>query len=208
MGLTRLSTVVLLFVPLALFGQQTEAPQPSKEPAATAQNTQEPRTLARLSYRSTDGTPESICLSVANDGTYQMVRTPPLGGVERMRGKLPEKDRDTLKAMISDPGLRRLPENRGGIIRSRAETFNAEFPSSTPSQPGIYPDGWAGQRVLWQNADGENPFPSPIEKIVNWLRNFDAAGGKPFEYAEMEQVCPSQGLSYIRPSVAENTEPR
>ena len=131
---------------------------------------------------------------------------------------LAEKDLQALKAMIDDPALRKLPENRGGLIRGESETFHAEMwaaPASdsaiddlTPSSPGGYLASSATRHIRWQNADGQNPLPAAVEKMVDWLKNFNTKDGSPFEYTELEQVCPSQGLSYVRPSVAENSLPQ
>jgi hypothetical protein len=236
MGLTRFVLSVLLLSSVATFGQQAAQPQSPKEPDAATQAqamqklqqsvedevTQAEKAagamLARFAYRRTDGMEQSVCLAVAKDGSYQIIREEAEGPRWRMRGELPEKDLQALKAMIDDPGLRRLPESRGGLIRGESETFHAEIwapPSSdskindlTPNGPGGYLASPATRHIRWQNADGQNPFPAPVEKIVDWLKNFHTTDGRVFEHTELEQVCPSQGLSYVRPSVAENSLPR
>jgi hypothetical protein len=63
------------------------------------------------------------------------------------------------------------------------------------------------QRLQWLNADGENPFPDSVTKVVIWLKHFEPTDAKLFEYTEFPDVCPSGGLRLLQPSVAANLHP-
>jgi hypothetical protein len=86
--------------------------------------------------------------------------------------------------------------SHGGLIRQRSQNFRAEV---------LLNDGTT-QRLQWLTTD-EDPFPGPIEKVVNWLRDFQASSGESFDQAEFSDVCPSVGLSRVQPTLAENQRP-
>ncbi len=82
-------------------------------------------------------------------------------------------------------------------------------PGAISLAPGISiePDLQQARRLQWLNGDGENPFPAPISKVVEWMKHFEPKNAKEFEYAEFPDVCPSTGVRLVQPAVAEN-DPR
>jgi hypothetical protein len=162
----------------------------------------DPDVLARLSY-STFTT--QICLAVTLDGSYRILRSTEdmHDGPQRLQGKLSQKEFQELQARLDSPGFKALGSNHAGLIRQNAENFAAEIPV-----PGS--KGEAGDRtqwLQWLNADGENPFPASINKLISWMRNFPPKNARSFTYEEFPDVCPSIGLSLIQPSVAANQHP-
>lgn len=157
--------------------------------------------LARLSY-STFTT--QICVAVAADGSYRMVRsTESTYGSQRMQGKLSRKEFRQLENRLSARGFRSLGSNHAGLIRQNAENFAAEV--SIPGNNGEAAD--RTRRLQWLNADDESPFPVAIQKLVWWMKSFEPKDAHSFSYEEFPDVCPSIGLSLIQPSVAAN-QPR
>jgi hypothetical protein len=123
-----------------------------------------------------------------------------------------------LKKVLGAPGFRSLSSNDAGMIRSHAENFRAEV-SRGELQPAFqFEDGKSRvrpgflpappRRLHWLNADDESPFPAPIAKVVDWMKNFKPKNAKPFDAWEFPQdVCPSIGFSLVQPSVAANGRP-
>jgi hypothetical protein len=159
-------------------------------------------TLARLSYNTVT---TQICLAVTLDGAYRIVRSTEdrHDGPQRLQGKLSKKEFRELEARLDSPGFKSLGSNHAGLIRQNAENFAAEIP--VPGSKGQADD--RTQRLQWLNADGESPFPPPIDKLVSWMRNFQPKNARSFTYGEFPDVCPSPGLSLIQPSVAANEHP-
>ena len=159
----------------------------------------DPDSLVRLSYNTFT---TQICLAVAPDGSYRMVRSTAetYDGPERLKGKLSKKEFRQLEARLAAPGFQSLGSNHAGLIRQNAEDFAAEI-----SMPGNNGEA-AGrtQRLQWLNADDESPFPATIEKLVSWMKSFQPKDAHKFTYAEFPNVCPSIGLSFVQPSIASN----
>jgi len=169
--------------------------------------------LARLSFERSrmveDGGPRDVCLAVTRDGDYRIVRTDYLGLTQRLHGKMPKEQFQQLTKLLEAAEFRALSGDHVGLILQDAESFGAEIPELRPHAPALGPswperDVW---RLQWLNADGENPFPGSVAKVVEWLRDFQPKGGKAFEYAEFPDVCPSRGLRLLQPTVAENEHP-
>jgi hypothetical protein len=169
-------TAAVVLVSFGLWAQETYQPP-------------DPDLLARFSYQGD----QHICVAVSRGGDYRLVRVPALGPTQRLHGKIRAEQLQQLRKLISDPHFRALSGTHGGLIRQESESFGAE----------ILRDSGA-QRLQWLNADGESPFPGSVSKIVDWLEHFQPTGGKPFEFAEYPEVCPSGGLRLLQPSVAEN----
>ncbi len=159
----------------------------------------DPDMLARLSYNTLT---TQICFAVTLDGSYRIVRSTEetLDGPQRLQGKLSKKEFQELDALLDAPGFKGLASNRAGLIRQNAENFAAEI--MIPSSKGEADD--RTQRRQWLNADGESPFPAPIDKLVLWMKNFQPKNASSFTYEEFPDVCPSIGLSLVQPSVAAN----
>ena len=156
--------------------------------------------LARLSY---DGSPAAqgdgirhICVAVSREGDYRVMRLLNNGKTQRLQGKMQERQFQQLKQLASDSGFRGLSGSHSGIIRQASESFGAE----------IVREG-STQRLQWLNADGENPFPGSVARVVNWLKRFEPTNGEAFENAEFPDVCPSGGLRLLQPSVASTAQP-
>jgi len=160
----------------------------------------EPNLLARLSYDGSMSNGEAarqLCMAVNRDGGYRIVRVLPSGVTERLRGTIPKDQLQKLTAALDSPEFLAL-SSHGGLIRQQGETFGAEV---------LTPDSEKAHRLYWIITDEEKPFPSPITKVVTWLKHFDPAGGIEFESADFPDVCPSGGLQLLQPSVAGNLKP-
>lgn len=171
-------------------------------------HSQDSNLFARFSYDTSaivaDDGPRHICVAVSRDGEYRIERTlVPMSGLtsgdgpERLQGKLTREQLDQLKALLDSDQFRAASSNHGGLIRQESESFGAEIQRAE--------DG--AQRLRWLNADGENPFPVSVAKVVDWLKHFDAKNATPFTYAEYPDVCPPGGLRRIQPSMAKNGQP-
>lgn len=136
---------------------------------------------------------QSICLAVSSDGEYRFVRL----GSRGMQGKMSEEDFKKFKVLIEGEDFRSLRGNFSGLIRKDSDSFAAEIPWLA----------WEGngrtQRIHWLNADGLMPFPVSVGKIIDLMRNFNAKGSRSLDYADYPDVCPSGGLRYVQPSVAQ-----
>ena len=160
--------------------------------------------LARLSYDNIPG--EHICLAISFDGDYRIARS--INSVDngeplRLQGKIPKEQLQQLKALLVSTEFQSLSGDHGGLIRKESESFGAEI---VPLR-GQHEDKSATHRLHWLNADGENPFPDSVAKVVRWLKEFEPKGGKSFEYAEFPDVCPSGGLRLLQPSVPQSLHP-
>jgi len=158
--------------------------------------------MARLSYDSTaivhGEDVRQVCIAVARDGDYRMVRMMNTGETERLEGKMTKDQVQQLKKLLATNEFRMLAGDHGGLIRQESESFGAEIPRG---------DEGGTQRLNWLNADGERPFPDSVVKVVDWLKHFEAESGTPFEYAEYPDVCPAGGLRLLQPSMAQNGRP-
>jgi len=179
--------------------------------AQQPQSENNPDLLARLSYDTSANVQAAetrgVCVSVSRDGHYRIVRSMSNGQTQRLAGKMPEKDLQQLKALLDASDFRALSGNHGGLILQRSESFGAEIPSDQPKPGGgdsSESDGPQARRLQWLNADGENPFPAAVSKVVDWMKHFEPKNAKEFEYAEYPDVCPSGGLRLIQPAIAEN----
>jgi len=161
----------------------------------------DPDVLVRLAYSNAPFASESadrqICLAVSRDGDYRILRLQNDGQTVRLQGKMPEEQLKQLRSLLDAKDFRKLSGDHGGLIRQESESFAAELPR----------DENRSWQTHWLNADGERPFPSPVAKVVDWIKNFRPTNGKPFEYIEYPQVCPKEGLRYLQPSVATNEHP-
>jgi hypothetical protein len=190
--LNVLLTVAVFLAPAGLWGQSQE-----QNPALQ----QRSDLLARFSYRGSsvvlpgEGFGQ-LCISVSREGDYRISRLLPDGESQRLRGKISEEQFQQLKKMLASSEFRGLSGSHGGLIRQEAESFGAEIPRKNGVQ-------W----LQWLNADGQNPFPDSVAKVINWLERFEPKNGEAFEYAEFPDVCPSRGLSLLQPSVAVNEAP-
>jgi len=194
-----LLTVSLLLISFGLSAQQTDH--------------YDSALLARLSYERSavvhgEGV-QHVCVAVARDGGYRIVRSMDDGQTTRLRGKMPKERLQQLTKLLASPEFRAVSGEHSGLIRQDAESFAAEIPGSTRdhadgARQWLERDVW---RLQWLNADGESPFPVPVAKVVDWLQQFQPVGGKTFSYAEFPDVCPSSGLRLLQPTVAGNQRP-
>jgi hypothetical protein len=186
--------------------------------------------LARLSYDNSGlAQPESVfganrvmhvCLAVSKDGDYRIerllerVRAQPGSsddGVQRLRGNLRKEEFHQLSNLLEAADFRSLSGNRWpGVIRREAETFaaeiavNGQWHDDGHGTKWLEPESWRRQ---WLNADGEAPFPSPVAKVVEWLKKFEPKSAKRFERTEFPDVCPSARPRLVQPSLSENLRP-
>jgi hypothetical protein len=156
--------------------------------------------LARFSYENSATQQENadrrICMSVSRGGDYRILRLRDDGQTVLREGKMQEEQFKQLQDLLSASEFRALSGSHGGVIRSEAESFSAEI-SRGPDK---------AQRVQLLNADGGNPFPGAVKKIVDWLEHFQIRNANSLDDAEAADVCPSVGLRLLQPSVATNQQ--
>ncbi len=162
----------------------------------------DPDLLARLSFDNnalqTHGT-QHICIEVSKDGSYRMVRRlADPSPMQRLEGTLSQQQVQKLEKLVGASDLKSLSRNHPGVIRQSAETFAAEIPVLDKQVS----DGTL--HLQWLNADGQNPFPAPVSRIVDWLNHFEPENAKPVASLEFQDVCPSMGLQLLQPSMAAN----
>lgn len=168
--------------------------------------------MARLSYDNSGavqrGNTRHVCIAVSRDGEYRIVRSTNTGQLERLHGKMPKEEFSYLSKLLGATEFRNLSGYHSGLVRQEAETFAAEIPVSESShldRARQWPEpAW---RLQWLNGDGGNPFPASVSKLADWLKGFQPKDGKTFEYIEYPDVCPTGGVRFLQPSVAENSHP-
>jgi len=169
---------------------------------------------ARFSYDNSGfaqpGSVMHVCFAVSKDGDYRIVRSLDDGQTQRLHGNMPKEDFRQLTNLLEAADFRDLSGNGGGLVRQEAETFAAEIAVSGRwhddghGTKWLEPESW---RLRWLNADGEEPFPSPVANVVDWLKRFEPKNAKRFENTEFPDVCPSGGLRLVQPSISENLRP-
>ena len=169
--------------------------------------------MARISYDDSGAVHhekiQRVCFAVFRDGEYRIARSLDNGQMQRIQGKMSDVDLSQLSKLLEASAFRKLSGYHGGLVRQEAETFTAEIPESDRSL-ATGPREWPEDKswhLQWLNGDGENPFPTSVSKVVDWLEQFQPKDGKSFEYADYPDVCPRVGLRFIQPSVAENSKP-
>lgn len=172
----------------------------------------DPDVMARLSYDNSgvvqQGNLRHVCIAVSREGEYRIMRSTDEGQTERLHGKMPKEEFNQLSKLLGSTAFRSLSGNHGGLVRQEAETFEAEIPVRNASNLDTerqWPEpAW---RLHWLNGDGGNPFPASVSSLVDWMKRFEPKGGKTFEYADYPDVCPTGGLRFLQPSVADNSHP-
>jgi hypothetical protein len=186
-----LMTAVLV-APLMLYGQEHF-------------HFSDPNLLARFSFNS--GAPGllgggHICIAVDSDGSFRMMRTneplrmvrrPNIDSTERLEGTLSQEQLLQFETLVGSSDLRPLAGIHVALIRESAETFTAEIPvlGKQASDDTLH--------VHLINADGQNPFPVLVRKIVDWLNQFEPASARRSADLEFQDVCPSIGLQFVQP---------
>ena len=151
-----------------------------------------------------------VCFVVSKDGDYRIVRSSRDGHSQRLRGNMPKEEFDQVSKLLEAADFRNLSGNQPGVIRQEAETFAAEIAVDGPRHDDGHGTKWfepKSWRLQWLNADGETPFPSPVAKVVDWLKRFEPKNAKRFEKTELPGVCPSAGPRLVQPSISENLLP-
>src|SRR5215469_8627914 len=162
----------------------------------------DPDVMARLSYDNSGVFQQEnvghVCIAVSRDGEYRIVRSTDRGQTVRLHGKMPKEEFSQLSKLLAATEFRSLSGYHGGLVRQEAETFGAEIPVSNPSYLDTarqWPEpAW---RLQWLNGDGGNPFPASVSSVVDWIKRFQPKDGKPFEYADYPDVCPTGGLRLL-----------
>jgi hypothetical protein len=172
--------------------------------------------LTRLSYErspfDSDGI-QRMCIAVSQNGDYRMLSvTERSNGWLESEGTMSKDQFEQLKGLLKARAFTSLPEDHGNIIRSGAENFMAElwrqevapvvqFRSTVPNVP---PQSTSVpyRRIHWLNADGESPFPQPLRKVIEWMKNFRTSGARHVESPDRADACPSVGFSLLQPSIA------
>jgi hypothetical protein len=193
-------TAILLLASVSIAQQAT--------PSASA------AVLGRLSYDNSGfaqpGSLVHVCFVVSKNGDYRILRSSNDGHTQSLHGNVPKQEFRQLSNLLQAPELRNLSGNGGGLIRQEAETFAAEIAVRGRWHDDGYGTKWLEPqtwRLQWLNADGETPFPSPVAKLVDWLKKFEPRNATRFEATEFSDVCPSGGMRLVQPSVSENLRP-
>lgn len=192
----------ILFLPALLIASISIAQEPYHAP--------DPDVMARLSYDYSGfiraGDVHQVCIAVSRDGEYRIVRSTGLGPTERLHGKMSNEEFDRFSELVRAKEFRSLSGNQFGVIRQEAQTFGAEIPlrdSSQRHKSRQWPEtAW---RLQWMNADGRNPFPPSVSRVVDWMTRFQPKDGNTFEYTDYPDVCPTGGLRLLQPSIAEKS---
>jgi hypothetical protein len=170
--------------------------------------------LGRLSYdKSGFAPPRSVthvCFDVSRNGEYRIMRWLNDGHTQRLHGSLAKEEFASLSNLLQAPDFRNLSSNGGGLILQKAETIAAEIAVRGRWHDDGYGTKWLEPQtwhLQWLNADGQTPFPTPVAKVVDWLRRFAPKNAKRFEDAEFPDVCPSGGMRLVQPSISENLRP-
>lgn len=183
----------------------------------------DPNLLARLSFDSGGSGflgNGRICLAVDRDGSFRMMRTNAglrmirtldpaeitkedsrtiqtirtlLDPTQRMEGTMPQEQLLQFEKLVGSSDLRPLAGNHFALIRQSAETFTAEIPVLDKQV------SYGTLHVHILNADGQNPFPSPVRKLVDWLNRFEPLNAVRSADLEFRDVCPSGGLQFVQP---------
>jgi hypothetical protein len=170
--------------------------------------------MARFSYDNSGfaqpGSMMHVCFAVYTDGDYRIVRSFDDGHTQRLRGNMPKEEFRQLSDLLEAADFRNLSGNgRPGVVLKEAETFAVEIGVGRWHDDG-HDTKWLepeSRRLQWLNADGETPFPSPVSKVVDWLKRFEPKNAKRFEKTEFSGVCPSAGPRLLQPSISENLRP-
>lgn len=206
----RLCPKMLLTTALLLAASSAIAQKPERS--------LDPELMARLSYDNSapvrQGDVRHICIAVFRGGEYRIVRGWDNGRTQRLHGKMAKEESGQLFKLLESAEFRDLSGTHEGLIRQEAERFAAEIPLGDGSRADGNTDGTndgikdrlehEAWRLQWLNGDGENPFPASVAKVVDWLQRFQPTDGKSFDSAEYPDVCPSGGLRFLQPSLAEN----
>jgi hypothetical protein len=170
--------------------------------------------MGRLSYDNSGfvqpGSVMHVCFAVYKDGGYRIVRSFNDGHTQRLHGNMPKEEFRQLSNLLAAAEFRNLSGNGGGLVRQEAETFAAEIAlegrwhDDGHGTKWLEPESW---RLQWLNPDGETPFPTPIAKVLGWLKRFEPKNAKRFENTEFLDVCPSGGLRLVQPWISENLRP-
>jgi hypothetical protein len=103
-------------------------------------------------------------------------------------GILPESQRKELETLLGD--IRSLAGSGATLVHSEAQVFIADTPR-----------GQTVERRSWvRDADGENPFPAPVNTIVGWLQKFKPEHSKEVK-ADRQEICPSGDLKPLQLSL-------
>jgi hypothetical protein len=175
-----------------------------QQPQTNGRESSGPSLLVRMSFANSfvrwgyDSLPQ-ICFSIDRSGHYEMRRLTMKGGApylqgtphpELLQGTLPSVELGKLEKLLGDPEFVKLTDAPASILLKGAETFVAEVPRDT----GV-------QRVVMSDADGQNPFPHSVRRIVSWLQQFKDEGAEPLDVSAPD-ICPSRTLQPVHPNIA------
>ena len=170
--------------------------------------------LGRLSYDNSGFAPPGsvthVCFAVSKNGDYRILRSSNDGHTQSLHGNMPKEEFRHFSNLLKAPEFRDLSGNGGGLIRQEAETFSAEIAVRGRWHDDGYGTKWLEPqtwRLQWLNADGETPFPTPVAKLVDWLKKFEPRNARRFEATEFPDVCPSGGMRLVQPSISQSLRP-
>ena len=105
----------------------------------------DPNLLARVSYDNSrivvrQGDLHHVCVAVAHDGDYRIVRSLDNGQTQRLHGKIPKEEFRRLTNLLEAAELRNLSGYHGGLIRQKSESLERRSlcaTDGTRTEPGI-----------------------------------------------------------------------
>jgi hypothetical protein len=183
----KTSFLALLLCAVSLPGQTTQNQSPGTVAKKRLQERieQEARTksLTRLAYKS-ESHPQ-VCLAVDQNGRYMLWRSTT---AQAVGGTLPPDQRKELEKLFGD--LRPLAGSGAMLVHREARVLILDMPGARTVE----------RRSWVSDADGEKPFPAPVNKIVGWLQEFKPEHSKEVE-ADRQEICPSGDLKPLQPSL-------
>ena len=153
---------------------------------ASAQKGGPDNLVARLSFSNTYGVDwrtekrsPQICFEVSRSGQYRLLRQTDRGYTV-VGGDLSDEEMSRLGKKLKDLDL--SVEGRGKLVFRGSESFVVEVSGARG----------AIVRSVWINPDRQQPFPSAVAAIVDWLQTFKPEAARPVGQSELEEepICP------------------
>jgi hypothetical protein len=164
--------------------------------SAQVKQTSTDHLLARLSYSNTlmdqsNDRARKVCFAVYDSGLYRLWRP----GHLELRPKSPDSGRFVLQGTLTKAQMRQLgamlkdmnfKSSGGGLIEQGSESFLAE----------LVKDG-KSVRYKWIDPDYSRAFPQPVDRLIDWLQDFEAVGSTRIQLHELSDiaVCPSANVN-------------
>ena len=153
---------------------------------ASAQTRGPDSLVVRLSFSNTYGVDwrtekrsPQICFEVSRSGQFRLLRQTDRGNTV-VGGDLSDEEMSRLGKKLKDLDL--SEEGRGGLVFRGSESFVVEVLGARGAMV----------RSVWIDPDHQQPFPSAVAAVVDWLQTFRPEGARPVGQSELEEepICP------------------